>query len=195
MSDEHTRARAGEYVLGTLTPEEREAVDRDLEHDESLRREVSFWQNAFAELEEHGSPAADSPSPSVWQAIEQSLDALEIPGSVTIRAGAGEWKSYIPGVAKKLLFVDEKAGTESYLLRLDPGARLPSHRHALAEECAVLSGSLEVGSMRISAGDFHVALAGHKHPVVRSKEGAVVYLRSERTKPGWVARTALWFES
>ena len=195
MNEEQTRALAGEYVLGTLSPDEREAVERELEHDESLRREVSFWQNAFAELEDQESAPASPPSPSVWQAIEQSLDALEIPGSVTVRADAGEWKPYIPGVAKKLLYVDEKAGTESYLLRLDPGARLPSHSHAIAEECIVLSGSLEVGSMRISAGDFHVALAGYKHPVVRSEAGAVVYLRSERTKPGWMARTALWFES
>ena len=38
------------------------------------------------------------------------------------------------------LYVDEAAVMVTMLVRMAPGARYPSHRHAAAEECFVLSG-------------------------------------------------------
>ena len=63
---------------------------------------------------------------------------------LTIDCHEGEWQPILAGVAIKVL--REHEGVLSYLLRLDPGAVLPPHRHPRDEECVVLEGRLRVGT-------------------------------------------------
>lgn len=95
---------------------------------------------------------------------------------VTIDAQAGAWQPFLDGVAIKVL--REHAGVLSYLLRLDPGAVLPPHRHPLDEECVVLQGSLRVGSStEIGPGGYHLAYGGALHATISAPTGATVFLR------------------
>jgi anti-sigma factor ChrR (cupin superfamily) len=67
--------------------------------------------------------------------------------------------------------------SRSALLRFEPGASIPGHRHATHEECFVLAGSLEAGAVHVGRHDFHLAPAGSRHAPITSREGGVALLR------------------
>ena len=92
----------------------------------------------------------------------------------TIRSGDGAWTSIVPGArAKKLKF----PGSHSALVEIDAGATLPMHRHHEHEECFVLRGEVEMGDLRVYAREYHLAPAGTRHSAVRSRTGALLFLR------------------
>jgi quercetin dioxygenase-like cupin family protein len=93
---------------------------------------------------------------------------------VTMRADEG-WFELAPKIEKKVLYVDREAGTESYLLRVQPGAVGPAHKHARDELCVVLEGDFYLGDIHLKAGDFHMASAGSTHGQAHSKNGALVF--------------------
>lgn len=73
MTGDERSARAGEYVLGTLPADEREAFERELAGDRALRAEVYHWQDRLLALTRHAEAVA--PRPPLWRRIEVSLDA------------------------------------------------------------------------------------------------------------------------
>ena len=93
----------------------------------------------------------------------------------TVRAHEGEWQTIAPRVECKRVYGD--GVSESYFLRLQPGARLPAHPHAQDELCVVLEGSVRLGEVEVGAGDFHLARAGSSHGVVESVHGALLFIR------------------
>ena len=75
--------------------------------------------------------------------------------------------------------MDVKAGTETSLWRMAPGARIPAHPHLLEEECLIVEGSLNVDGVAYGAGDYLFARAGDRDPVFHAPEGALLLIRSE----------------
>jgi quercetin dioxygenase-like cupin family protein len=96
----------------------------------------------------------------------------------TVRAAEGEWVAVAPGLTLKLLHRD--ADTETFLLRMEPGAKLPPHGHALDEACFVVEGTARLGDVHVAAGDYHHSHAGSVHGVVTTDTGAVLLLRAAR---------------
>ena len=95
---------------------------------------------------------------------------------MTIDASDGPWKPFVDGVQIKVLHQD--AGTMSYLLKLEPGARLPAHRHPADEECIVIEGSVRVGTqVTVGRGGYHLAHRGALHPTISTDTGATIFLR------------------
>lgn len=68
---------AGEYVLGTLTAEQRRAVEMRLATDAGLRAAVLAWEDRLLPLASLVEPVA--PSPRLWKRIVRSIDALAVP--------------------------------------------------------------------------------------------------------------------
>jgi anti-sigma factor ChrR (cupin superfamily) len=93
----------------------------------------------------------------------------------TIRAGEGEWEIFVPGVQIKVL--QRQGETQSYLLKFEPGAVVPGHRHPQTEECVVLAGELRLGNIVATAGTYHRAPAALVHDAISSPTGALIYLR------------------
>jgi quercetin dioxygenase-like cupin family protein len=127
-----------------------------------------------------GPPATPAtPAPLQARAIKRRLldRVADADGShLTIAADQGEWQPFCPGVALKVLH--ERDGVMSYLLRLQPGAWLPAHRHPLDEECIVLEGTLQVGSrIEVGPGGYHRAHQGALHAPVGTLTGATLFLR------------------
>ena len=122
--------------------------------------------------------APDS-SPSTVRAIrsrrlERVADA-DI-SHLTLDADDGPWLLFLDGVHIKVLH--QREGVLSYLLRLEPGAALPPHRHPQDEECVVLAGRLRVGShTEIGPGGYHLAHAGALHATISTATGATIFLR------------------
>jgi quercetin dioxygenase-like cupin family protein len=116
--------------------------------------------------------------------VERVADAEE--SHLTLAAdgepGAAPWQAFLPGIQIKVL--REAAGTLSYLLKLEPGAELPPHRHPEDEECLVLKGRLRVGSqIEVGPGGYHLARAGRLHARVHTDVGATIFLRGAVPEP------------
>lgn len=95
---------------------------------------------------------------------------------LTIAGGNGAWQPFLDGVRIKVL--REQAGVLSYLLRLEPGARLPPHRHPQDEECIVIEGHLRVGTgTAFGPGSYHLAHGGALHATISTETGATIFLR------------------
>lgn len=95
---------------------------------------------------------------------------------LTVRAADGAWIPIAPKIAVRML--DDDGAMQAFLLRLDPGGRLPAHEHAEEESCLVLEGSVRIGAMQVHAGDYHVAPAGSSHGEMSSDGGALLFLRT-----------------
>lgn len=107
------------------------------------------------------------------------------PAIITIPASDDGWVEALPKIHIKQVYTDGTA--ESYLVRLDPGARAPAHGHPGDEECVVLEGSIRyVGGSTLNAGDYEAVLAGARHSELVSDTGALVYLRYSQPLAGYL---------
>jgi len=117
-----------------------------------------------------------APPPELRRRIVDAIRGVP-QNSRTVRANEGRWRVLpFPGVKLKTLSVDEKRGTATVLLSLEPGSRLPAHNHHGDEESFVISGSCRIGSIHLRQGDFHRAGGGSHHGDVVSDEGCVLLL-------------------
>lgn len=113
--------------------------------------------------------AATSDSPA-----NASDSALKGAGFLVVRAGEGQWRPTADaGVTFKLLFVDRERSLVTTLVRMEPGARIPAHRHLGVEQCLLLEGDLRAGSVEMSAGDFNCSLPGSVHEDLTTEGGAL----------------------
>lgn len=137
----------------------------------ALDAEVQAW------LDQAVTPAAvDAAAQArVKQRVLHRIAAESTPRHVTVAAPQGLWQPFAPGVTMKLLHQD--GATLSYLLRLQPGASLPAHRHPQDEECLVLEGEMHIGDIVIGAGGYHLGRRGVLHDRLTSPGGALIFLR------------------
>jgi uncharacterized cupin superfamily protein len=63
------------------------------------------------------------------------------------------------------------------LVRMQPGARVPTHPHPIDEECLMLEGEMFLGDTLLRAGDFQLAPAGTRDADVVTDVGALFYVR------------------
>jgi len=89
--DNDSRALAGEYVLGVLEAQDREAAERRLSADGDFRAAVDDWRERLVELDMTADPVP--PSPQLWHRIETALDALQSQARPDLRQRAGLWNS------------------------------------------------------------------------------------------------------
>jgi anti-sigma factor ChrR (cupin superfamily) len=99
----------------------------------------------------------------------------------TVHAGDGAWQACGPGLQMKVLHRSEDS--QSYLLRLAPGAALPAHEHPIDEECLVLEGELLLEGIVAGAGAFHLAPRGAIHHPITTRTGALIFLRGAIPRP------------
>lgn len=165
--------RAGEYVLGVLAPEERLAVEREAAADPALAAEIAFWSERFLPLVDgmEVEPPAD-----LFARIKRVIND-ELPGTTTVRADAGHWERIGRGIERRILHTTA-AGRCMYLIRGQPGARLPEHDHDDDEEIYVVEGDLTIGPVTLHAGDYHVARRGSRHPAASSQNGCLLLMTS-----------------
>ncbi|MEG5265243.1 anti-sigma factor [Pseudomonas sp. JDS28PS106] len=70
--DDDLQDLAGEYVLGTLSAQQREEIERRMSDEPALRAAVDAWERRLHPLTAMAEPV--TPSPSLWRRIERSLD-------------------------------------------------------------------------------------------------------------------------
>jgi len=82
------------------------------------------------------------------------------------------------GIWEKSLLHDSARHRSARLIKINPGAKIPAHRHHGIEESIVLEGTGELGDFVFGPGDYHRASSGSLHPSYGSKEGCVFLLFS-----------------
>jgi anti-sigma factor ChrR (cupin superfamily) len=119
--------------------------------------------------------------PPAWLRARVLGAVAETPQNTrTVRASEGRWFDFVPGVTVKPLSVDAERDTATILMMFEPGARVPAHDHAGAEDSFVISGSCRIGESYLLKGDFHHADAGTSHAEIVSDEGCVLLLVVDR---------------
>ena len=106
--------------------------------------------------------------------VEQPL-----PGMFVLRDDAAPWRpTPFPGVTYKSLYVDPTTRMTTSLLRLEPGAAYPPHRHTAVEQCLVLKGDVRLGPIALQAGDFEYALDDTCHGAITTESGCTLLIVS-----------------
>jgi anti-sigma factor ChrR (cupin superfamily) len=173
MIPDDVQALALADAIGALDPDER----RDLENRLALlppdaRAQVAQMYDAAVELSSIAT--GDAASPDVRTVL---LARIAAPANHTIESSDEEWvQTPLPGIRMKILAIDRKRDRVTMLLKGDPGASYPAHRHTAPEECYVIRGSLIVEGQLLRAGDFHHAEGESDHGEIRTEEGVEVLL-------------------
>ena len=80
---------AGEYVLGTLSAEQRQQVQQRLAHEPQLQAAVDAWEQRLLPLAELAQPV--TPSALLWPRIERSLSSA-VRRSTSVWDSLGLWR-------------------------------------------------------------------------------------------------------
>jgi quercetin dioxygenase-like cupin family protein len=164
------------YAVGKLPEEEARRFEQRLQSGcPYCMAELQGCQRAVEELVLVADPVA--PAPGLEAKLLERIGGSPKAGAevvsnepTIVRQDESDWvDSPQPGV--KLRFLHRK---RTMLVKMDPGARYPSHVHALDEQCLVLEGSVQDGEGRIArAGDYVFMAKGSTHPPFFSENGAL----------------------
>jgi anti-sigma factor ChrR (cupin superfamily) len=114
------------------------------------------------------------PAPAVRDRLMASILG---PSRYTQTAAEADWlDSGLPGLTLRILALDRERDIVTMLIRGEPGARYPSHRHTKPEECYVLRGTVIIDGRVLGPGDFHHADADSEHGEIYTTDGAEVLL-------------------
>jgi hypothetical protein len=130
-------------------------------------------------------PPASAPSlaPASTRASLRPAEGARIgvgAGITLVKPSTAGWQPHpkFASVSQKLLHRDPRSGLFTALLRLSPGALLPSRRHVAIEEIYVVSGVVTLDGHDCEAGDYLRAEADTVHPSMTTKNGCTLFVVS-----------------
>ncbi len=140
---------------------------KDLSGAENPDEEIDFLEIA-AQLAFSGE--LERPSPALKQRL---MAAITAPAEMHILRGDEiKWRANpYAGVSYRSLFIDRETKMHTLILRLQPGAVYPRHRHTRPEQCLVLSGDIENESVNMKAGDFEWMAGETIHNSLTTRSG------------------------
>lgn len=171
MIPEKVEALALADSIGALDPDERVELEARLAElsPEAQAQVARVYETATAV-----SMAVDVLEPPA-HVRERVLAAARTPTRYTVWAGGADWSATgLPGIRAKVLAVDKVRSIATLLIRAEPCAVYPSHKHHGPEECFVVSGSIVIDGRVLRAGDFHHADEDSDHGEITTTEGAEV---------------------
>lgn len=177
---------AGLYANGDLSKEDKSLFERHLD---SGCMECQVELNAFASVMVNlAASVAVAPAPSVRERLlnrvaqnefgkERTREGilLEKAGLLIKRSAGLPWENApIPGILSKSLFVDAERKYSTSLVRLEPKAVYPSHRHNDIEEVYLLEGDFLIDGVRMGPGDYCRSEPGSVHGQSTTETGALL---------------------
>ncbi len=98
------------------------------------------------------------------------------------KAADREWQATdYPGIQRSL-FRHNDSGGRSSGVRLEAGARFPSHAHHGTEEVVVLAGVVRIGGVELGEGDYLYTEPGEEHDVA-AVTNACIFVSSQKATP------------
>lgn len=131
---------------------------------------------AIAETPQH---PAISPSGEASSANDSTQPTPASPPTLLAlsRQVDAHWEQLpFPGISMRTLFLDPRTNRRTLLVRLQPGAAIPAHRHHDDEQCLILEGRVEMHGVEYGPGDFFVAANASLHQPITSSSGALLFL-------------------
>jgi anti-sigma factor ChrR (cupin superfamily) len=162
--------QAALYAAGALPPDEARAAEARL-----AAAGRAAWAGFGAVAAKLAAAAAAPPPPAARAAL---LARLAAPAPLFVAREAPEaWEDTgVPGVRRRVLFVDRAAGRCTMLMRMAAGGVFPAHEHRGVEECLVLEGDLLSNGVALRAGDYQRAEPGTHHESLTTEHGCLVLL-------------------
>jgi quercetin dioxygenase-like cupin family protein len=99
------------------------------------------------------------------------------------KAADREWKATDYLGIERSLFRNNDAGGRSSVVRLTRGARFPRHAHEGTEEVVVLAGTVRIGGIELTSGDYLFTSPGEEHDVVAVSDTATIFVSSQKSTP------------
>jgi anti-sigma factor ChrR (cupin superfamily) len=148
--------------------------DRSGETD-AARLEREALERRLASLADLLEPV--TPSNDLFARIAARVDlGTPLAGIHVARSDDGVWKPFADGIEVRTLWHSLQSKRSAFLVRMQPGAIMPPHDHHGDEETLVLEGDMQVNGEDFGPGDFQVAFAGTKHPVITTRGGCLCYV-------------------
>jgi anti-sigma factor ChrR (cupin superfamily) len=183
-NQEMIQETAALYALGSLSQHEARAFERLIAEGNqdavSALRDFEAVVNLIGLQDEAQSPSADIKRQLI--ACTATMPASNVahpelpPGLMHLRATEGTWFPYLDGISARVLAEDRKNHLISVLLKMEPGSKIPGHRHQGLEKCYVLEGDFNIGDQQYGPGDYQEAAPGSIHPEIFTKSGATVLI-------------------
>jgi hypothetical protein len=174
------------YPLGALDVDERIAFEDHLrEGCDPCAEDVRFFGD-IATLIGESVPA--TPPPRLRERLLRRVsNSPQVPGILfrqsgllIARSGEFAWQDLAPGIFLKTLHQDDTRKQHTSLVRMEAGARYPSHSHVAIEELFMLSGDLHVESHVIRAGDYCRGSSGSIHGETFSNTGCLFLMMASQ---------------
>lgn len=156
------------YAAGALTPDEAAEAER-------AGLDAEAWELFAGATACFVDAELVAPPPQLKTALLAQLDP---PAGHTVAPAdpTAFGPTPYPGISIRVLNVDVVAKRFSSLLKFAPGARLPAHPHATAEDCMLLEGTLYMGGVKMTAGTYLRVEAGVDHVDQWTDTGALAFI-------------------
>lgn len=184
-SEEARTDAAVNLSLGLLAPSERAGLN---EHLRSGCVECEAEVLSFAEVAGALAISANAVEPprrlrgqllQTVAGLSASRDERGMQAWEVVATSALSWQpAKRRGIWEKSLLHDPVRHRSTRIIKMDPGAEIPAHRHLGDEESLVLEGRGKLGDWQFGPGDYHRAPSGSFHPCYSSNEGCVFLLFS-----------------
>jgi len=188
------------YVLDCLTESEAAAFEEHVKDCSLCTTELERLQDVTSALAMLV-PAADPPANLRQRLVERvaASESIRTADEGAAASASQSWKNWAPspspggpfvmkadvgqleptgvaGVSAKALFVDPASERITMLVRMEPGATYPAHRHGGAEESYILEGDLTDGEVSLRAGDYLRKDGGTLHEAQSSDTGCFMLI-------------------
>jgi putative transcriptional regulator len=166
--------RAPLYALGLLDEPESSTFERHLISCSFCAAEVRESGNLAVQLA--GTIPASAPPAGLRHRV--LTEALLPRGVVAlVRGGKMNWQpTSFDGVSIARLYEDPIRGELASMIRMEPGARFPSHHHANLEHCYVVEGDLIFDDHTMMAGDYSAGSPGKDHASATTNGGCMLFI-------------------
>ncbi|WP_168195974.1 cupin domain-containing protein [Novosphingobium sp. EMRT-2] len=176
--------RATAYVLGALSPFERDEVARERLYNTELDEHIRLAEQLFAGFQPEESEAR-LPVGN-WSRIEKAMarEQMALAGKHVQECGDGDWQLHGPRIEFKPLW-----SGNAILIRCNPGAVEERHEQPadLDEHILVVAGDLDIGGRRFATGDYVRVPAGTIHQRMETHTGCLLF--TEYLAPGGAMRS------
>lgn len=194
---EELRWRAEQYAMGALADAERQAFEQALARPGAPELEaLRAAEELLAALALGAAPV--EPPPTLRERLLARVRAEAPSAAADASPSVQPWKQWGGGAADlllrhdegrfeptgregifvKKLHVDPQGDRATLLIRMEPGASFPAHRHGGFEECFVLSGDLRHGERVMRGGDFERVAGATRHERQWTEGGCLLLIHS-----------------
>ncbi len=160
------------YVLGSLSPEERDSVARERLFNASLDKEILSVERLYSGLLRHDE--LEIPAKDIWSRITDAVakEDAALADIFVEDCQSGDWQEYAPSIETKTLWSDK-----AILIRCNPGAVEEEHEQPVDEDehILVVAGDLNVAGRIFGTGDYLRVPASAVHKKMTTERGCLLF--------------------